>query len=208
MPKRAPGRGKYDRSRSATERRREQRGLLLTAAAEVFAAHGWAGATVAAICSKSGMSRRTFYDHFSDLKDALLELHAEAARFAWLWVEGRVAATRDPLEKVKTGVEAFLQVLALHGDVARVIFREVRALGPRYEARRQAELARFAELTKKGLLAAKRKGLLSRAPDELTLYALVAAVEAVGMRFVERREEHRAVEAAPALVELIIRAFR
>jgi len=205
---RAPGRGKYDRTRSARERRAEQRARLLAAAGEVFAAQGWAGATVAAICARSGMSRRTFYEHFDDLKDALLELHAESARLAYLWVEGRVAATRDPLEKVKVGVEAFLQVLALHGDVARVIFREVRALGPRYEARRQAELARFAELTRKGLLAAKRKGLISRTPDELTLFALVAAVEAVGMRFVERREEHRAVEAAPALIELIIRAFR
>jgi hypothetical protein len=142
------------------------------------------------------------------LKDALLALHAESARLAYLWVEGRVAATKDPLEKVKVGVEAFLQVLGLHGDVARVIFREVRALGPRYEARRQAELARFAKLTESGLLAAKRKGLITKAPDELTLYALVAAVEAVGMRFVEAREEHRAVEAAPALVELIVRAFR
>ncbi len=154
------------------------------------------------------MSRRTFYEHFSDLKEALLELHAESARLAYLWVEGRVSATKDPLEKVSVGVHAFLQVLALHGDVARVIFREVRALGPKYEDRRQAELARFAELTRKGLLAAKRKGLISRAPDELTLFALVAAVEAVGMRFVERREEHRAVEAAPRLVELIVRAFK
>src|SRR5580693_4874172 len=143
VARRAKGPGKYDRASSTRERRTEQRQGLLAAAAGVFAARGYARATVAAICERSGMSRRTFYEHFDDLKDALLEIHEESARIAYSYVESRVLATTDPLEGVHTGVEAFLQVLAFHGDVARVVFREVRALGPRYEARRQAELARF-----------------------------------------------------------------
>src|SRR4051812_10714949 len=43
---RAPGRGKYDRSRSSGERQKEQMQRLLEAATVVFSETGWADATV------------------------------------------------------------------------------------------------------------------------------------------------------------------
>jgi enolase len=66
---RAPGRGKYDRTRSPDERQKDQLRRLLDAAAHVFAEKGWAEATVETIVTRAGMSRRTFYEHFDDLKD-------------------------------------------------------------------------------------------------------------------------------------------
>ena len=51
-----------------------------------------------------------------------------------------------------------------------------------------------------GIPTSDAAGHDARSPD-------VAGMEAVAMRYVERREAHRAVEAAPALVDMVIRAF-
>jgi AcrR family transcriptional regulator len=192
----------------ADERREEQRRRLLAAAAEVFADKGYAGATVEGIVSRAGMSRRTFYEHFEDLGDALLKLHDHAASLAYHFVEERVRAEADPIAKLHVGITSFLELIGAHGDLARVIFREVRAAGPQHAVRREAVLARFGSLLFEGVAEAYAARVATRPPDELTVFALVAALEAVAMRYAERREEERAVEAAPALVDLVVRAFR
>src|SRR5207248_3318787 len=102
----AGGRGKYDRSQSTEERRGEQRARLLAAAAEIFAAKGYAGARVQDIVARAGMSRRTFYDHFDDLAHALVQLHEHAANLSFRYVEDRVRAQTTPDGKLRAGVES------------------------------------------------------------------------------------------------------
>lgn len=204
----AAGRGRYDRQQPSGERYDEQRARLLSAAADVFATKGFADASVEDVVVIAGMSRRTFYEHFDDLRDALMQVHEMAASMCFRAVEERVRAETDPVAKLRAGVFAFLQMLSQHAPLARVVFREVRAAGREFEVRREAMLARFVSLLFEGVAEAHAAGIASRAPDELTLYALVSAMEAVGMRYIERREESRATEAAPALAELVIRAFR
>lgn len=204
----AAGRGRYDRQQPSGERHDEQRARLLSAAAEVFATKGFADASVEDVVVIAGMSRRTFYEHFDDLRDALMQVHDMAASMTFRAVEERVRAATDPVAKLRAGVVAFLEMLSQHGPLARVVFREVRSAGREFEVRREATIARFVGLLFEGVAEAHAAGFASRAPDELTLYALVSAMEAVGMRYVERREESRAMEAAPALTELVIRAFR
>jgi AcrR family transcriptional regulator len=207
-PARALGRGKYDRDKSPEERHGEQRLRLLAAAAQVFAARGFANASVRDIVTTAGMSRRTFYEHFTDLRDVLLQVHDRAASFAFRFVEERIRAAKNPEEKVGAGVTAFLSILAEQGDLARVLFREIRAAGPDDESRHEALLSRYVGLLFEGVADAYAKGAATRPPDELTIFALVAAMEAVAMRYVARHEEARAVEAAPTLIELIVRAFK
>src|SRR5262245_20039853 len=132
---RAKGRGKYDRAQSTAERREEQRARLLGAAAQVLSTKGFANASVRDIVDAAGMSRRTFYEHFDDLRDVLFTLHDQAADLTFRYVRERIEEKADPMDKVRAGIEAFLTVIAQHGDLARVLFREMRAAGPRFEAR-------------------------------------------------------------------------
>lgn len=205
---RAPGRGRYDRSQNKRERVEEQRLRLLEATGAVIAERGYAGTTVALICERAAMSRTTFYAHFPDLDRAMLELHDFAASFAFEYVRSRQAASEDPIERLRDGVTAFLSLIAEHGDMARVIFREIRSAGPEYEVRREAELERFASLLEQGAREAFARGIVGRAPDPIVVYALIAATEAVAMRYVSRGEAERALEAAPPLIDLVFRAFR
>jgi AcrR family transcriptional regulator len=209
-PLRAPSRGRYDRSRTPEERQKEQRRRLLGAAADIFATHGFAGASVEAIVEKAGMSRRTFYEHFDDLEDILLLLHDRSASLAFRYVEAAVRGVdeNDPVSRIRTAVGAFLGVIAQYPDLSRVVFREVRAAGPALEVRRDVVLGRYVSLLFECLSSAQARGLVGRPPDELTIYTLVGGIESVAMRYVARNEAARAEEAAPALVDLILRAFR
>lgn len=204
---RSPGRGRYDRGATEDERRRAQRTCLLDATGEVLARRGFARASVRAICETAGMSRATFYAHFDGLEAAVVALHDRAVTDAFELVAGRVAEAEGPLAQLRSGVPAFLGLVVEHPDMARVVFQELRALGPRYERRREEAVAQFAVMLETGVRAAHLAGILPRAPDPLTVYAVVGALEAVAMRYVTRGQAARALEAEGPMVELVLRAF-
>jgi len=205
---RAPGRGKYDRGRTPDQREREQRGRLLESAGHVFAERGWADASVEAIVTRAGMSRRTFYEHFDDLRHCLLTFYEGATKRAFKAVELAVeGASPDPTDRLRTGVTGFLGGITMFPHVARVIFRVARSAGPDFEAAHERVMDRFARLVHHGVAAAHAIGRTRLPPDELRVFALVSAMEAVAMRFVLRGEEARALEAAPVLIDMVERAF-
>ncbi len=206
---RAPGRGKYDRSRTPDERHEEQLARLLEAAGHVFAEMGWADATVEAIVNRAGMSRRTFYEHFDDLKDCLLTFHQQATRRAFRAVEMAVgsADARAHGEVLRMGVHGFLGGIAMYPHVAQVVFRVVRAAGPEFETAHEQVIGRFVKLLQDGVQRAYDLGRTALPPDELRVFALVSAMEAVAMRYVMRGEAKKAMEAAPVLIDMIQRTF-
>lgn len=204
----APGRGQYDRTKSKVERHEQQHALLVQAAGMVFADVGFSAATVEDIVSRAGMSRRTFYEHFTDLKDVLMQVHASLAGQAFTFLELALGAIDDPLEQIRVGALTFFGLIAGNGSLARVIFREVRLAGPEFEARWEVETMRYVALMTRALTLAHQQGLVSRAPDESIVFALITGAEAVAMRHVARGEEAQLVEIAPRIADLIVRAFR
>lgn len=207
---RAPGRGKYDRSRTPDERHREQRDRLLDAAGYVFAEMGWADTTVEAIVSRAGMSRRTFYEHFDDLKDCLFTFHQVATHRAFRVVERDVvnANENDEIEMLRAGIHGFLRSVAKFPHIARVIFRVVRAAGSEFETAHDQMIDRFVQLLHGGAVRAYMRGRLNVEPTELRVFTVISGIEAVAMRYVLRGEEEKAmVEAAPMLIDMVERAF-
>lgn len=201
-----PGRGQYDRAQTASQRRREQRANLLASAARVFAQRGFANASVEAIIQDAGMSRRTFYRHFRDLRDALLKLHEQSARFAVAFVRQAVAAAPGPVEAIDAGIRAFLELSANNADLARVLFYEIRASGD--DKRREALEDAFADMLLEALRAAHARGDIATAPDPLAVIGLVGAIETTAMRLIEHRREARLPDAAPMLLRITLNAFR
>ena len=209
---RAPGRGKYDRTRSADERQKEQMRRLLEAAGIVFSEMGWADATVEAIVNRAGMSRRTFYEHFDDLKECLLVLHQKVTKVSFRAVEQQVRAQTATAEMLKIGVTAFLGGIAMFPHMARVMFRVVRSAGPEFERVHEQMMARFEKLVLDGVEASFENGLgQSKRPAdgqvELRVFALVSGMEAVAMRCVLRGEESKALNAAPILIDMVRKTF-
>jgi AcrR family transcriptional regulator len=128
--------------------------------------------TTASIVSRARVSRRTFYDLFSDREDCLLEvLHNTTGRIA-----GELeAAIPDGLswrERVRTGMWIVLSFFDREPELARLcVVQSVRG-GRRVLERREEVLARLTVIVDEGRLEGERA---ARVPS-LTAEGLVGAV--------------------------------
>src|SRR3954464_3020869 len=90
-----------------------QRQRLLEAAAEIFAKRGYAEASAEAISRAAGMSKATFYEHFSNKEDAILALFDEAARVVMeRQGEAITSATDNAEARVRAGLHAFVTAIS------------------------------------------------------------------------------------------------
>jgi AcrR family transcriptional regulator len=202
------GSGRWNRKLSTPARREAQRRKILDAATQVIATTGLAHTAVQDVLDASGVGRRAFYEHFDDLRAVVVAIHTEAGKLALFAVERAAEATTDPVERLRVCVRAFLTLVAINQQLAQVFFVEIRSLGPEEEMRHELVLQRIATLLLEGVGQALAQGVVTRPPNELTAFALIAAIEAVAMRYVRRGEALRAIEAEDTLVDLVLSAFR
>lgn len=121
-----------------------QRERILSAVARAAAELGYAEMSVGTIIARAGVSRRTFYEHFSNKEDAFLAAfevavsqQARHIRLAYLketTVRGRLRA----------GLRAYMEFMASEPEFARMCIVEVLAAGPRAIARRNTAMHMFA----------------------------------------------------------------
>lgn len=202
------GRGRYDRSQTTEARRGERRERLLDAATEVFAARGYAGTRVDDIVEHAGISRRTLYEDFDSVDAILTEVYERAVRISFASILERLVVVRDPIERIRAGVAVYYELIAANPSAARVVFEVYRHAGPAQAARYELNTTRYTLLLLESLGAAHAAGLLGRAADEASVYALTKGLEAVGVRAIHRGETGRLPELASGMATLIIEAFR
>jgi AcrR family transcriptional regulator len=129
-----------------------QRERVLVAMADAVADKGYANVAVADVIERAGVSRRSFYEHFTNKEDAflaaydggvagLLDAIAEAEAAA-----AKTAAGRDGglLARARAGTEVYLQLLADNPAFARTFLIEVLGAGPAALEHRAAVHERFA----------------------------------------------------------------
>src|SRR5262249_47124203 len=155
-----------------------------------LASQGWAGASVEAVIQKAGVSRRTFYEHFGALDDVLFRIYDNAAEAAIEAVRMAMMEQAASAARIRAGVRMFLRLVTDNPELARVVLREVRAAGPRYEKRREALEDRFASMIVSIIGGA----------DPIAALAVVGAITSVGLRFVEQKRE-RDLAAASSVIE-------
>ena len=123
-----------------------QRGRMIDAIAEAVADKGYAATTVGDVVSGAGVSRKTFYEHFTDKEDCFLAAWDTGVEVLFDAIRSSRDRESDPVERMRMGLRAYLETLAAEPAFARSFFIEVVAAGPRAEARRAEVHARFAEL--------------------------------------------------------------
>jgi AcrR family transcriptional regulator len=121
-----------------------QRGRLIEGIAAAVAEKGYAATTVGDVVGRAGVSRKTFYEHFTDKLDCFLaaydagvEVLLEKLREAW-------AGPGSFAERQHAAVEAYLRTLAGAPDFARTFVIEALAAGPAALERRAVVHARVA----------------------------------------------------------------
>jgi AcrR family transcriptional regulator len=123
-----------------------QRGRLLEAMAACVAEQGYAATTVAQVVARAGVSRKTFYEHFTDKRACFLAAWETGVEI----LLGQLAAVAEQTagwrERLRAGTEAFLEVLAAEPAFARSFMIEVLSVGDEALARRAEIHGRFADV--------------------------------------------------------------
>jgi AcrR family transcriptional regulator len=103
----------------------ERRELILSGAMEVFARHGYEGASMIEIAAAGGVTPAVIYDHFSSkakLAIDLLELQtAELLRFVG---SALAQAPQGAAAQMRCGVDAFFAYVEEHPFAWRMLFRD------------------------------------------------------------------------------------
>jgi len=128
---------------------------MITAMAEVAGERGAANATVAHVVARSGVSRRTFYEMFSDREDCLAAVFAEAVERAGRRVLPAYEAESGWQARLRAGVAALLLFLEDEPDMGRLLVVEALGGGPRVLEHRARVLARLVEVVDEGRALAK-----------------------------------------------------
>jgi AcrR family transcriptional regulator len=181
-----------------------QRSRLLAGAVGAIDEHGYAAATVAQIAGRARISRRTFYELFSDREACLVALLEDVVT---LVREELREASLEGLpwrERVRGGLLVILSFLDREPALARVCVVQALRGGPAVLAQREAILARLA-----GVLDEAREQS-SRAGDctPLTAEGLVGAGFGIVHARLARDETGRLVELLGELVGMIVLPYQ
>jgi AcrR family transcriptional regulator len=192
---------------SRRERRKlELRARVLAAASELFAAHGCAATTVAAICQRADVAHKTFFNHFPSKRDLLRELAVEGVDELLVDIEQarkRATSTGDRLRAVFERVgESAEEGGPMHRELVTELVHAVHASPSRSEHARKLHDA-FGSIVRDGLVA----GEVTRRHAPETLTEMILGAYYVLMFDYANLEEfpirHRATAAARFLADAL-----
>ena len=121
-----------------------QRGRLLEATFALVAEGGYRDLTVGMVAARAGVSRRTFYEFFSDRDDCFLAAFDHALDVLAERVLPAYQGEREWTGRVRAGLAALLEFLDGEPALRRLVFVEALAAGPQVLARRTQVLEELA----------------------------------------------------------------
>jgi AcrR family transcriptional regulator/DNA-binding MarR family transcriptional regulator len=155
-----------------------QRARMIAAIVEVVAERGVARVTVAHVVARSGVSRRTFYELFSDREDCFLAAFEEGVEGA----AGRVIPAFEEHEewvgRVRGGLRALLEFLDDEPGLGRLMVVDALGAGPVALERRRRVVAILIGAVDRGRREPGTDGGLTRLTAEGVVGAVLAVLHA------------------------------
>jgi AcrR family transcriptional regulator len=108
---------------------------------------GYAATTVVDIVRHARVSKRTFYEHFSNKDDTLRALYQTSVAFLQQWIADAAGQPGTWQERLHACVAAFTHGLAAYPGFARTVLVEMASTGPLSLAAHEKAHRRFAEQT-------------------------------------------------------------
>jgi AcrR family transcriptional regulator len=177
-----------------------QRARMLAAMTEVVAERGASNTTVAHVVARSGVSRRTFYETFTDREDCFLAAFEDGVARAGRYVLHSYDPSARWPERIRTALLALLQFLEVEHGVGRLLFVESLGAGPKAMESRRDVLARMSVKVDEGRSEAKP----ADAPPPLTAEGVVGAVFSVVHARISEEPHPRLVELINDLMSMIV----
>ena len=152
-----------------------QRRRLLLAFGEVASTSGLEAATVGRVCEQAAVSRRTFYELFSDREDCLLAAFDQATGRLALRIRPVFEAEGPWRERIRSCLSLLLEQLDSEPDIARLCIVEAPRAGHELLERRRQVLEALAAAVDEGRAHARS----GAEPPPLTAQGVVGGVLSV-----------------------------
>jgi len=124
-----------------------QRARMLDAVSRAVARKGYAKVTVADIVALAGVSRRTFYEQFTDTEACFQAAYSTGTDLVIGDIVAAIAGMPDAgwRDRLRVGLEAYLSALAAEPEISRALLIDVLGAGPRAIELRQTVYDRFVD---------------------------------------------------------------
>lgn len=198
-------------AKTVEERRAERRARLMAAALDAFGTNGYAATSIEQLCAAAGISTRNFYEEFRTREALLIALHDDVNARA-LTAVGAAIADIDPLDlerRASAGVAAYFEVMTSDRRWARIALVESVGVSAEAEAHRRTAIDGFAQLLSLEFTRLAEAGVIPRRDHELTVAALVGAVNGlINTWTVTEDWDARVADVAATAARLIVLAAR
>lgn len=176
-PRALPRGGRHPLTREAVAQ--SQRARLLDAVGHVVAAKGFKAATVADVIALAGVSRRTFYEQFTDLEACFLAAYQDGMQnlFAAIGEALRGRADADWRERVRLSIDAYLRALAAAPELSWTFSVESLGAGNQALQQRGWVLEQWVAQWRALLVRREREEPKARPVADSSLLAMVGGIE-------------------------------
>jgi len=184
--------------------REVQRQRLIDAATRAFEKNRYEQTRVSDIVRAAGMSSRSFYEFFDSKEDLVAEVVQQQGKWLTDSLKAVFEQTEDPLERIDRGLDVYLNLFSVPTiDLDRL----AGAAGERVREARRLYVRKITDTLVGGLSLAHERGLVSRAPDRLSVELILTGIEGLSFRYYAAGRGAELVELRPALLALLARIF-
>jgi AcrR family transcriptional regulator len=163
---------------------------------DAIAEHGYAKTTVAHVSAHAGVSRKTFYQHFSNKEDCFLTTYDQISARAILGVERAYEEADGWPGRVEAAIRALFEAAIENPGAVRLVLIEINALGPAGIQRRERSIVHYERFLHNALELAPGK----RALSDTVAKAVIGGLNRVLYRRVIRGERAELLAVIPDLV--------
>jgi AcrR family transcriptional regulator len=192
-------RGRHGLPRSVVVENQRER--IFASLAAVCAEKGYASVTVKDITDHAGVSRRTFYDLFTDKEECFLAAYDVLLGRVWDRVNAAYSqGRREWPERITAALAALIKLYVAEPDFARLLTVDVMSAGEVALARRDAALTQFAVFFEGGAASLPP----AMAGRDLLVQAVIGGLSEILYAHIVERQVDRLPEIMPDLLYCVL----
>ncbi|KAA0022116.1 TetR/AcrR family transcriptional regulator [Antrihabitans cavernicola] len=176
---------------------------LIDAMATVVAEKGYPATTIAHVVAEARVSRRTFYEHFTDKQACMIACYSTLSDRLLAGLSVMDTDSKNARSVVASAVDSLLRVLAERPDLTYAQFVAIHAAGLTTSPERRRVQDILANQIRDIAVHASEFDANVRVPSDLTATLLVGGIGELIVRSVEQGRVDRLSEIAPTVVDVV-----
>lgn len=196
------------RGATPLQRVEQRRAQLIDAAVDVFGTVGYRAATVDDICARAGLSKRYFYESFTDSEALLLACYercADEIHEAMVSAVAKAAATTDA--QLRASLTAYFGAIDADQRRARITLLEILGVSPAIDAAYAAQTERFATSVEALAADVFDASTLPRPQLHVIAQGIIGAITTIATQWLldhRRRPRSQLIQATHVLVLAVL----